>query len=90
MSTRKTDYTVNFTNSAAREFRSLPSEIKHRVGNVVDSLQRTPRPPGVRKLQGHNELYRVRIGSYRLIYEINDRTVCILVTKIRHRSDVYR
>ena len=90
MSTGRTDYTVNFTNSAAREFRSLPSEIKRRVGSVVDSLQRTPRPSGVRKLQGHDELYRIRIGSYRLVYEIDDRTVRILVTKIRHRSDVYR
>lgn len=90
MSTRKTDYTVTFTNSAAREFRSLPSEIKRRVGNVVDSLQRTPRPPGVRKLQGRDELYRLRIGPYRVVYEIDDRTVCIVVAKIRHRSEAYR
>ena len=90
MSTRRTDYTVNFTNSAAREFRSLPSETKRRVESAVDSLQRTPRPPGVRKLQGHNELYRIRIGSYRLVYEIDDSTARLLVVKIRHRSEAYR
>ena len=90
MSNRKPDYAVRFANSAAREFRSLPSEIKRRVGEAVDSLQRTPRPAGVRKLRGHHESYRVRIGSYRIVYEIDDSITRILITKIRHRSEAYR
>ena len=90
MSARGPDYTIHFTNSAAREFRSLPPEIKRRVATVVDSLQRTPRPPGVRKLRGDNELYRARVGSYRRVYEIDDPMSRILATKGRRRNDVYR
>lgn len=84
------EYTIQFTNSAASEFRALPLEIKRRVGKVVDSLKQTPRPSKVRKLQGHDKLYRVRIGHYRLVYEINDQTQHIRVTRVRHRSDAYR
>ena len=90
MSTRHPDYTIRFTNSAAREFRTFPPEIKRRVAAVIDSLQQKPRPAGVRKLRGSTELYRIRIGPYRLVYEIDDSMLRILVTKIRYRSDAYR
>ena len=90
MSSQTPDYEIHFTNSAAREFRSLPSDIERRVGEAVDSLQQTPRPTGVRKLRGHTELNRVRSGSHRVVYEIDDSIRRILDTKIRHRSDVYR
>ena len=84
------DYTLDFTTSAAREFRSLPRAIQRRVETVVESLPQTPRPSGVRKLRGANELYRVRIGSYRLVYEIDDQASRILVTRVGHRRDAYR
>ena len=90
MSTGHPDYTIRFTNSAAREFRLLPPEIKRRVAAVIDSLHRKPRPSGVRKLRGFTELYRIRIGPYRLVYEIDDSMLRLLVTKVRHRSDAYR
>ncbi|MDO9532574.1 MAG: type II toxin-antitoxin system RelE/ParE family toxin [Deltaproteobacteria bacterium] len=76
--------------SAAKEFRFLPSDIKHRMSMTIEKLHREPRPRGVRKLQGHAGLYRVRVGSYRLIYEIDDLGQLIVVTQVRHRREAYR
>lgn len=83
-------YNVEFFNSAAKEFRALPSDIKTRVGGAIDALEQDPRPLGVRKLAGHTNLYRIRVGLYRVIYEINDKERLIRVTRVRHRRDAYR
>ncbi len=65
-------YDVEFASSAGREFRSLPIEVKQRVAAVIDRPAQEPRPPGVRKLSGHQRLYRIRVGRYRIVYEIDD------------------
>ncbi|MHB8068928.1 MAG: type II toxin-antitoxin system RelE family toxin [Desulfobaccales bacterium] len=83
-------YRVQFVSSAAKEFRSLPLDLKRRMARATESLGDTPRPAGVRKLQGHERLYRIRVGQYRLIYEIDDHNRVIRVTQIRHRRDAYR
>lgn len=83
-------YEVQFARSAAKEFRSLPTELKHRVGAAIDNLIEDPRPPGVRKLVGHKRLYRIRVGQYRVVYEIDDEEKLLLVTRVRHRREVYR
>ncbi|MGO9579102.1 MAG: type II toxin-antitoxin system RelE family toxin [Desulfobaccales bacterium] len=57
---------------------------------VVDKLRQKPRPRGVRKLQGHERLYRIRVGQYRLVYEIDDLVQLIVVTHVRHRREAYR
>ena len=85
-----TRYKVEFVTSAAKEFRALESKIKRRVTVAVEALQRNPRPRGVRKLRGHERLYRVRVGSYRVVYEIDDQARLVRVTRIRHRREVYR
>jgi mRNA interferase RelE/StbE len=84
------EYSVEFVASAAKEFRSLPADLKHRVGLTVDSLSDTPFPAGVRKLHGHRRLYRVRVGQYRVVYEIDEQRKLVLVTRIRHRREAYR
>ncbi len=83
-------YKVRFANSAAREFRSLSAELKRRVGAAVDGLCRNPYPQGVRKLVGHEDLYRIRIGRYRVVYEVDNKTEQVRITRIRHRREVYR
>lgn len=83
-------YKVEFLTSAAKEFRSLEAQIKRRVSVAIDDLRENPRPRGVRKLRGHEGLYRIRVGSYRMVYEIDDEAELIVVTRIRHRRDVYR
>jgi len=83
-------YDVSFTASAAREFRSLSREMKLRIGAAIDGLSVDARPPGVRKLVGHRSLYRIRVGQYRIIYDIDDGARSIRITRVRHRREVYR
>jgi mRNA interferase RelE/StbE len=83
-------YEVQFARSAAKEFRSLPDNIKNRIGIAMDSLCLNPRPRGVRKLVGCEHLYRIRVGQYRVVYEIDDGTQRIRITRVRHRREVYR
>jgi len=83
-------YNVEFFNSAAKEFRALLSDIKTRVGEAIDALEQNPRPSGVRKLAGHTNLYRIRIGLYRVVYDINDKDRLVRVTRVRHRREAYR
>ncbi|HID64364.1 MAG TPA: type II toxin-antitoxin system RelE/ParE family toxin [Anaerolineae bacterium] len=83
-------YEVKFATSAAKEFRSLSTELKHRIGAAIDGLSQDPRPPGVRKLMGHQRLYRIRVGQYRVVYEIDDKEQLIRITRLRHRREVYR
>lgn len=83
-------YEIKFATSAAREFRSLSTELKDRVGTAIDGLSQDPRPLGVRKLAGHGRLYRICVGQYRIVYEIDDRELLIRITRVRHRREVYR
>jgi len=82
-------YEIKFATSAAKEFRSLSAELKRRIGAAIDDLSQNPRPPGIRKLTGHIRLYRIRVGQYRVVYEIDDREQLIRITRVRHRQ-VYR
>lgn len=84
------EYEIVFAASAAKEFRTLPSEFKWRVATAIDSLSDEPRPVGVRKLVGHERLYRIRVGSYRIVFEIDDEQKLVRVTGVRHRREAYR
>ena len=84
------EYRVEFAASAAREFRALPANVKRRVTAAVDSLRTTQRPAGVRKLTGSDRLYRIRVGHYRIVYEINDKANLVRVTRVRHRREAYQ
>jgi mRNA interferase RelE/StbE len=80
-----TTYEVKFAVSAAKEFHALPAKLRRRVGVAIDELGHDPRPPGVRKLAGHERLYRIRVGQYRVVYEVDDKEQLIRVTRVRHR-----
>jgi len=84
------EYKIEFVTSAAKEFCLLPANTKQRVSISVDALGQKPRPDGIKKLQGHEELYRIRVGVYRVVYEIDDPKKLIRVTKVRHRIEAYR
>ncbi len=58
--------------------------------NALDSLAKNPRPPGCVKLQGGDDLYRVRVGDYRVVYTIQDTVLVVLVVEAGHRRDIYR
>ena len=84
------DYSVSFKSSAAKELKKLPTELQLRVANTIEKLAEDPRFPGVIKLKGNDNLYRCRVGEYRIIYLVNDSKQKIVVTRVRHRKDVYR
>ena len=83
-------YRVQFTSSAARQGDRLADEVHARLDRKILQLQVNPRPTGVVKLAGGDDLYRVRVGNYRIIYRVHDDILLILVIKIGHRRDAYR
>jgi mRNA interferase RelE/StbE len=83
-------YRIQFKSSAAQQLDRLDGAVRVRVDRKVDELAENPRPAGAKKLKGSSELWRVRVGDYRVIYSIHDDVLLILVVKIGHRGDVYR
>ena len=83
-------YKISFRSSAAKEFKKLPLKIQQRIANKVEQLGIEPRISGVSKLKGSDNLYRYRVGEYRIVYKIDDLKQKIILTRIRHRKDVYR
>jgi mRNA interferase RelE/StbE len=82
-------YRIVFRKSVAQDLRRIPNQDLRRILATIDSLSGEPRPSGVERLSGQ-EKYRVRQGNYRIIYEINDKEVVVIVVKVGHRKDVYR
>ena len=80
-------FTIIYQPSAERELRKLPREIQRRVLNKVDMLALDPFPPGVEKLAGEKNCWRIRIGDYRAIYKIRSQELIILVLSGAHRKD---
>jgi len=75
--------------SAVKEIEALPKTDRRRVVAKIESLAGNPRPPGCEKLSGHDQ-YRVRQGSYRILYSIEDRNLVVIVVRVGHRREVYR
>jgi mRNA interferase RelE/StbE len=74
---------------ARKEFLDLPKNVRLRLGEVLDDLQREPRPPGAKKLAGVDG-YRIRKGDYRALYTVDDSARLVRVYRIGHRREVYR
>lgn len=83
-------YEVVISRSARREIERLPDRLVRQILRRLDGLALEPRPVGVRKLQGAQDLYRVRAGDYRVIYRIVESRTMVDVVAVRHRSDAYR
>lgn len=82
-------YELVFRKSVAKDLRVFPKPDVKRIMQRIRSLADDPRPPGCEKLSGQ-ERYRVRQGVYRIIYEIEDSRLTVLIVKVGHRRDVYR
>jgi len=83
------DYRIVIAASAAREYEDLPEAVQRRVRAAVDALAVDPRPRGTMKLRGAADLFRIRVGDYRVIFRMSDRERLIDVTHIRHRREAY-
>lgn len=83
-------YTIEFRPAAARAFRNLPTDVRRRLTKKIDALATVPQPDGVKTLAGGEELYRIRVGDYRLVYQIRAAVLIAAVVRVAHRRDVYR
>ena len=83
-------YTIVFEPAAERNIASLPSNERKRIRHRIDMLAHNPRPSGVTKLRGMLNRWCVRVGNYRIIYEIHGDRLVVLVVRIQHRREVYR
>lgn len=83
-------YRIEVAPAAARQLRKLDHPARRRVQAAVELLAADPRPPGARKLVGGEGEWRVRTGDYRIVYEVHDRVLRVLVLAIGHRREVYR
>jgi mRNA interferase RelE/StbE len=82
-------YRVVFRKSAARDLRPIPNRDLRRILAAIESLSEEPRPSGIERLSGQ-ERYRLRRGNYRVIDEIDDKEIVVVVVKVGHRKGVYR
>ncbi len=83
-------YHVELKPSALESLSKLPLADRKRISKMIDSLTDNPRPRGVTKLTGEENFYRIRAGDYRIIYQIQDDGLLVLVVRIGNRGEVYR
>ncbi|MEW6141243.1 MAG: type II toxin-antitoxin system RelE/ParE family toxin [Thermodesulfobacteriota bacterium] len=83
-------YRVLFVSRAERAFKRLSADVQDRIISEINSLAEEPRPAGAVKLTGSENLYRVRVGDYRVIYAVEDDFLLVLVVEIGHRREIYR
>jgi mRNA interferase RelE/StbE len=83
-------YTVEFERSAKKELDRLDGPIRARVLRKVAALEDDPRPPGATRLVGADDLWRIRIGDYRVVYAIEDDRLVVIVVRVAGRGKVYR
>ena len=81
---------VRISRSAERQFRKLRSDWQGRIGQAVQALATDPFPRGCRKLTGYDDVFRIRVGRYRILYSVSGAMLIIIVLKIGHRRDGYR
>ena len=82
-------YRVEVQRSAERDLERLSKMLFDRINAQLMALAEEPRPPGAQKLAGL-DAFRVRVGDYRIIYEVDDSARVVVVTRVRHRREVYR
>ncbi len=84
------NYTIEISSLATRQIKKLPSETQIQVLATLAALTQKPRPDGVTKMKGEDNTYRLRVKNYRIVYEILDEQLIVLIVKVGHRREVYR
>lgn len=83
-------YTVELKKSAAKALKKLPKSAQKRIVEKLSSFEKALPPEEETKMKGNNPFHRVRVGDYRIVYEIENDILVILVIKIGHRKDIYK
>lgn len=81
---------VYITLRAQKDLDRLPNKLGSKIYSEITKLAENPYPMGSKKLQGWGGMYRIRIGDYRVIYEVGGKLQEVVIAKIKHRKDVYR
>ncbi len=84
-------YTVSIKPKAEKYLTALrDARLYRRLRQAIGALAENPRPPGCLKMQGNEELYRIRVGDYRILYQVRDTVLLVLVVSIGNRREIYR
>ena len=83
-------YKIEFKRSAAKALRKIPKFDQKRIADKIDSFSENLPDPAITKMKGDNPFHRIRVGDYRIIYEIHGDILLIVILKIGHRKEVYR
>lgn len=83
-------YRVELTPRAQRDFKALDGSVRGRIKQRIESLAENPYPQGIKKIEGEDELYRLRAGDYRILYQVKGKVLLVLIVGIGHRRDIYR
>ena len=84
------NYKIIFTRSAEKDLAEIPKSHYSNIIAHISQLSGNPRPSGVKKLKGYENNYRIRVAQYRILFEIHDKTITILIIAISHRKDAYK
>jgi mRNA interferase RelE/StbE len=83
-------YQIKWKTSALRELKKIDRKMIPRIVSLAESLVDNPFPSGTRKLCGADKTYRIRVGDYRILYDVHQSIVTIEIIRVKHRKDVYR
>jgi mRNA interferase RelE/StbE len=83
-------YSITIKRNALKSLGGIPDEYAEKITHAINNLSEDARPNGCKKLQSSGDFYRIKVGKYRVIYEINDGELLILVVEIGHRKEVYK
>lgn len=83
-------YTVEVKHSAQKAFSALPRDIQKQIAEKLLSLETAPFQPGCKKISGRADTWRIRAGSYRIVYEVRENVLVVIVIRIGHRREIYR
>lgn len=89
MRAEKKVYRIEVTPRAQKDLKALPTRERQRVAEQIDALKIDPRPTGSRKLRGREDFYRIRAGDYRVVYQIEDEVLLILIVRVGDRKEIY-
>ncbi|HXZ26738.1 MAG TPA: type II toxin-antitoxin system RelE/ParE family toxin [Terriglobales bacterium] len=83
-------YSIAFRPAALRSLESLPRPLQERIWTAIGALADAPYPPGAKKLKGPERYWRIRVGDYRVVYDVQHERLVVLVVRVGHRREVYR
>jgi mRNA interferase RelE/StbE len=83
-------YQVEISKGASKELKKLSPKLQERIHAKIDDLATEPRPDGVKKLKNRDDGYRIRVGDYRITYDILDEILLITIIEVGHRSSIYK